>query len=176
MATAPKILFHWKAPKSEFAQRWIVALIVAIIVHGFCFYVFQIEEVPPPRSLAQTYGVTQLNFDDLKARLILQQIDDYYAAFEGILLADTPLHMPLGSLDYEASYEKADVELMPLPEPSETPLDELGPTLPPMVLPPIATWDSDGFRPEAANGESNAVSPVDLEENAEDGSPPAKDP
>ena len=137
MASDPRILFQWKAPASDFAQRLIIAVIAAISIHGLCFYVFQVEEPQSPRTLPSTYGVTYLSPDDPSARLILRQIDDYYTAFEGTLLADSELNMPLGSLDYEPSYLQVTPELMSLPEP-ESPLpSELGPAGSVMVLPPI---------------------------------------
>lgn len=145
MAETAKPLFHWKAPRAEFAQRWILAVIGAVSVHGLCFYVFQIEEAQSPRSLPKTYGVTQLSANDPNARRVLRQIDDYYAAFEGTLLADTPLSLPFGYLDDDPYFNQIDVGLHPLPETPPAPDDPLESWFDPMVLPPLPALEpSDG--------------------------------
>ncbi len=152
MATNPNILFHWKAPASDFAQRMIIAAVAAISIHGLCFYVFQVQDPESPRTLPRTYGVTYLSPQDPTAHLILQQIDDYYAAYEGTLLADSELNMPLGSLDYEPSYTQMSPRLMPWPERNVLPLEALGPRDNPIVLPEIPPWTP----PEKASGSANA--------------------
>lgn len=162
MASDPHILFHWRAPASDFAQRLIIAAIAAISIHGLCFYVFQVQEPQSARTLPRTFGVTYLSPSDPNARLILQQINDYYAAYEGTLLAESDLHMPWGALDYEASFRQIEPELMPLPEREKTPTEALGPKVSAMVLPDIPPWIPPAEETQGrAGGPSSSGSPED---------------
>ncbi|MFT5190308.1 MAG: hypothetical protein ACI957_003342 [Verrucomicrobiales bacterium] len=138
------ILFQWKAPTSDFVPRMVIAFIAAITIHGLCFYIFQVQEPQSARALPRTFEITYLAPDDLNARLILQQIDDYHAAYESTLLADSPLNMPLPTLDYHPTYQSFKPSLMPLPEShvlDESSFESVGEF---MVLPSIPAWKPVG--------------------------------
>lgn len=147
MPSDSDILFHWKASSSGVVQRLIIAWVVAISIHGLCFYIFQVQDPQSPHTVPQTFSVTYLSAEDPVAGPILQKIDDYYAAYDGTLLADSELNMPLRSLDYEAHYESVTPELMPLPEREAPPLTSLGPEIDAMVLPPLPAWTPPADQP-----------------------------
>ena len=139
MASDTDILFSWRAPASDLLQRLIIAWVAAISIHGLCFYIFQVQDPQASRSLPRTYEITYLSPQDATARLILRQIDDYYAAYEGTLLADSDLNMPLSSRDYEPWHQEVKPRLMPLPEPGQD-LNSLGPEGGSVVPPRVRPW------------------------------------
>lgn len=113
----PALLFHWKAPKTFFSIRLLAASVAAIVIHGFCFYIFQVEEPTARRTLPQTHEILMLSLDARSAALLpqaeesdptssvkgktatlLRQIEDYYAGFEGTLNPRSPLQISLDAL------------------------------------------------------------------------------
>ena len=107
-------VFHWRLGRTDIGLRMIVAVILAVVVHGLCFYVFQVQDPKVSRSRPKTFSVTILSSKDPNAAAILQQIDDYYAAYSGTLSQESELRLSPKPVPYTPSFlEEAPWPLLP---------------------------------------------------------------
>ena len=102
-------------PKSYWNLRLLVAAVVAIVLHVFCFYIFQVQDPKVSRELPETSHVTYLSPDDPSAAAVLRRLDDYYAAFDGALRPDSILRAPLRLASLEERPVRHQLDLMPSP-------------------------------------------------------------
>ncbi len=103
-------VFHWRLGRTDIGLRMIVAVILAVVLHGLCFYVFQVQDPKVSRARPQTLGVTVLSSKDPNAAAIRRQIDDYYAAYSGTLSADSDLQLDPKPPHYTPSFLKVTSE------------------------------------------------------------------
>lgn len=141
MATDSGVLFYWKAPASQFAQRIVLASIASLTIHILCFYIFQVQEPQARRTLPVTFNVVCLQPDHEPSKIRLRQLKDYHAAYASALLVGSSLEMPPPRLDYEPTYKEAKIDLMPLPdmEPSRVQPSQVL-AVSPLMLPAIPEW------------------------------------
>lgn len=137
-----RTLFEWRAPSSDFAQRFVIASLAAISIHGLCFYIFQVQKPEGPVALPRTDDVVLLRADDANAQLVLEQIDDFYAGYTGTLLANSDLNERIRSLDYAPAFEGWEIELKSMEGSAPPSLATLGPADSPMTLPEVPAWES----------------------------------
>ncbi len=128
-------LFHWQPPVTQTIQRTIIAIIAAFIIHGLCFYIFQIQDPQTVRELPQPNTITYLSPEAPLSQTRLRQIDAYVAAYGSGLSPDTPLSVPIPSYDYPSSLASVEVRLMPLPESAPMPSEKV--LYSPQIFPPL---------------------------------------
>lgn len=86
---------------------------------------------------------------------MLVRLQDYHAAYSSALLVGSSLEMPPPRLDYESTYQKATIDLMPLPklEPSRVQPSQVL-AVSPLMLPAIPEWTP----PEGAVAQAQGIS------------------
>ena len=114
-ARNPSRSLQWTDPQGYWNLRLLIAAISAIVLHVFCFYVFQVQDPKASRVLPATTQVTYLSAANPEAEWVLRQIDDYYSAFDSTLNLDSDLHQSLTMGDGRYPSSRWYVDLMPAP-------------------------------------------------------------
>lgn len=109
--TPYKTIFHWRPPKGYFGLRMLIAVTVAIVLHGLVFYVFRVQEPQTARETPKAFHVSLLNSSSALESGVYRQVVDTYAGIEDTLLVPSPLEMPVPPLAYEPTF--ANAELVP---------------------------------------------------------------
>src|SRR5436309_15914363 len=112
---AEPLLFSWDSPRR---QRTMLAalLVLSLIAHAFCFYVFQIVYPTPVALLPPPAGVTFIAPDTEQGRTLLRWIDseDPALAFTTHAPSDTKLEA-VSKAKHEPSYFALDPLLQKIP-------------------------------------------------------------
>ena len=112
------LTFDWRARNGR--PFWLFLFIVLSIVgHVACFYLFQVVYPPQERELLRPVEVTVLDPDDPLSRHVLSRIDDRVVAFDARVSFELPgEEEPASEVRLHPSFEGYQPKLKQLPPPS----------------------------------------------------------